>query len=368
MASITPYETKNGKFWQVRYRDPNRKQRKKKGFKTKRDATEWSNRIEVDKLQGSYINPTAGKITVADVGKEWKTSLIDVSYSWRERQISIWNVHVLPYWGARRINQITTSDVQDWVTTKASADRESEPLSPKSIQLILGVLASVLDRAVDARRIASNPARGKIRMPRKMSEEMIVLTPNQVHMLAKQVPREYATVTWLLITSGIRWGELAALRPRDIRDNNRLHLSRSYSKTNSKLVLKDLKNHENRTVIVLPTIHKMIQSEAAGTNRENLIWEAPRKGGPLRPPSSGHWFDSAIKRCHALDDSFPQHLPIHSLRHTAASLMISSGANVKVIQRQLGHKSAAMTLDRYGHFMDDDLDVVADSLERRLSF
>ncbi|MGV9783917.1 tyrosine-type recombinase/integrase [Nocardia farcinica] len=56
----------------------------------------------------------------------------------------------------------------------------------------------------------------------------------------------------------------------------------------------------------------------------------------------------------------------HQLRHTAASLMIASGAHVKTIQRQLGHKSAAMTLDNYGHLFDDDLDGVADRMGKGL--
>lgn len=52
----------------------------------------------------------------------------------------------------------------------------------------------------------------------------------------------------------------------------------------------------------------------------------------------------------------------YELRHTCASLAIRAGANVKVVQRMLGHSSAALTLDRYGHLFDDDLDAVADAL------
>jgi hypothetical protein len=54
----------------------------------------------------------------------------------------------------------------------------------------------------------------------------------------------------------------------------------------------------------------------------------------------------------------------HELRHTAASLAIASGADVKVVQRMLGHKSATMTLDLYGHLFEDRLDEVADALDR----
>ena len=53
----------------------------------------------------------------------------------------------------------------------------------------------------------------------------------------------------------------------------------------------------------------------------------------------------------------------HELRHTAASLAIAAGANVKVVQTMLGHKSATMTLDLYGHLFPDQLDEVADALD-----
>jgi integrase len=53
----------------------------------------------------------------------------------------------------------------------------------------------------------------------------------------------------------------------------------------------------------------------------------------------------------------------HDLRHTCASLAISAGANVKVVQKLLGHKTAVLTLDRYGHLFPDDLDAVADAFD-----
>ena len=56
----------------------------------------------------------------------------------------------------------------------------------------------------------------------------------------------------------------------------------------------------------------------------------------------------------------------HGLRHTTASLAISAGTNVKVVQRMLGHATAAMTLDLYGHLLDDDLTGVADTLGKAI--
>lgn len=60
-------------------------------------------------------------------------------------------------------------------------------------------------------------------------------------------------------------------------------------------------------------------------------------------------------------------MTIHDLRHTAASLAVSSGANVKAVQRMLGHASAAMTLDVYSDLFDDDLDAVADRLDQAVA-
>lgn len=56
----------------------------------------------------------------------------------------------------------------------------------------------------------------------------------------------------------------------------------------------------------------------------------------------------------------------HDLKHTAASLAVSAGANVKALQRMLGHKSAAMTLDTYADLFEDDLGSVADRLNERV--
>jgi integrase len=82
----------------------------------------------------------------------------------------------------------------------------------------------------------------------------------------------------------------------------------------------------------------------------------------LRPPTATHWFGAAVKRCQAADAKFPS-VTVHKLRHTAASLMIASGANVKTVQSQLGHRTASMTLDQYGHLFPDDLDDVADKMD-----
>lgn len=112
-----------------------------------------------------------------------------------------------------------------------------------------------------------------------------------------------------------------------------------------------------------------------GKEHGDLIWAA-RDGGHLGPPSShDSWLSCAVDRCQATalaarkkegDEPttpvFPK-VTARALRHTAASLAISAGANVKVVQRMLRHSSAAMTLDVYADLFDDDLTAVADKLD-----
>jgi hypothetical protein len=82
----------------------------------------------------------------------------------------------------------------------------------------------------------------------------------------------------------------------------------------------------------------------------------------LGPPASKEsWLSGAVARCQKVDSAFPR-VTAHALRHTAASLAISAGANPKVVQRMLGHASAAMTLDVYADLFDSDLTSVAESV------
>ena len=101
--------------------------------------------------------------------------------------------------------------------------------------------------------------------------------------------------------------------------------------------------------------------------RDDLVFTTPR-GDVLRVSNyRKRVFVPAVARCRKSDESFPSITP-HDLRHTAVSLAVSAGANVKAVQRMLGHAKASMTLDVYADLFDDDLDSVADSLDAAIKF
>jgi integrase len=99
-----------------------------------------------------------------------------------------------------------------------------------------------------------------------------------------------------------------------------------------------------------------------GTSRDDLVFTS-RRGEVLRVSNyRRRVFALAVEKCRKADDTFPTITP-HDLRHTAASLAASAGANVKAVQRMLGHAKASMTLDVYADLFDEDLDGVADRLD-----
>jgi integrase len=113
-----------------------------------------------------------------------------------------------------------------------------------------------------------------------------------------------------------------------------------------------------RWVSVPRFVAERLGEHVAGRRPDDLVFTSPQ-GEPLRAGNFRRDVFTPAARRAGLDGLVP-----HGLRHTAASLAIAAGADVKVVQQMLGHKSATMTLDLYRHLFDDRLDEVADGLDR----
>jgi site-specific recombinase XerD len=113
------------------------------------------------------------------------------------------------------------------------------------------------------------------------------------------------------------------------------------------------KNHKKRTVPFPRFLGEYLGRQCEGKGRDGLVFPG-ESGRHLRlarvHEDNMSWFGSAVKRT-----GIPRITP-HDLRHSAASFAVSAGANVKVVQKMLGHSSAAMTLDTYADLFDGDLD------------
>ncbi|OBI02919.1 tyrosine-type recombinase/integrase [Mycobacterium scrofulaceum] len=356
MATIDKYQTKGGAtLYRVRYRTPDNRQTDKRGFKTKREASDFAATVETAKLRGEYVAPSAGRVTVGQLGPGWlERQRGHMKRSGFRSYDSAWRTHTKPRWGNVQIADIRYTDVQAWIS-ELSTTRGAV-----TVKKAHSVLARILDDCVRDRLLASNPARG-VKLPPKPPPKNVYLTASQLDRLAHESGR-YRSLVLLLGTGGMRWGEAAALRVRDVDFlRRRVYLTENAVKVGEGFEVGTLKGHRNRTVVIPQFVIDALAETAAGKGRDELLWKS-RSGGHLRSPDSEEsWMAGAVARCQAVDPTF-RRVTAHDLRHTAASLAIHAGANPKVVQRMLGHKSAAMTLDVYADLFESDLDSVAENV------
>ncbi|WP_103663363.1 site-specific integrase [Microbacterium sp. CJ77] len=355
MGSVHPYKTKEGKRYLVRYRKPDGTNAAKRGFRTKREAEEYIATVSVSISANQYVDPGDARITIADLGADWlQDQAAVIKPSSLHPLESAWRVHVQPRWGAVQVGAIRHSDVRSWVTA-LTKDRGAT-----TVIRCYGILASILDIAVRDRRIAENPSRG-IRLPKKRGKRHIYLSHTQVGILAHC--SIHPELVLFLAYTGLRWGEASGLRVKDVDlIRRRVHVHENAVMVNGTVHTGTPKSHVTRSVPYPDFLENIVRAAVFGKGREALLFGDGQSHLRL-PNSQDGWFAGAVRRAATQDPDFPRVTP-HDLRHTAASLAISAGANVKAVQRMLGHASAAMTLDTYADLFDDDLDNVAEALSR----
>jgi integrase len=352
MGSVAPYESAAGKRYRVRYRTPDHQERQKRGFRTKREAELYLASVEVQKARGEFIDARHAQALLGTLGDAWMASQAHLKPSSLVVMESAWRLHVKPVWGGKRLNEIRHSDVQRWVSSLSTKK------SPALVHRSYGILANILDTAVRDRLLAANPARG-VPLPRKIGKEHRFLTHQQVHDLAEAC-EPHDTLILTLAYTGLRWGEATGLRVKDVDlVRNRLNVNVNAVRVGQDVIVGTPKPHERRSVPFPAFLQPRLASATAGRAADDLVFP-DQYGHHLITPTIKYnsWWDKALVAV-----GLPP-MTIHDLRHTAASLAVSSGANVKAVQKLLGHKSAAMTLDTYADLFDDDLDDVADRLNQ----
>jgi integrase len=232
----------------------------------------------------------------------------------------------------------------------------ADGLSASRVRQSYHLLTSMLDAAVRDRRLASNPA-ADVSLPRMPRKEQRYLTYAQVAELADACG-PYRVLVLVLAYCGLRWGEAAALRVRNVDViHRRIRVVEAVTEINGRLVVGSPKTHQERTVPVPAFVGDMLVEHLAGASQGGLAFTSPR-GETLRVGNFRRgWFDRATGTL-GIEGLVP-----HELRHTAASLAIAAGASVKGVQMMLGHASATLTLDLYGHLFPDELEGVAERLD-----
>jgi integrase len=352
MASVDKVAT----GYRVRWRTPDGKSRSKT-LKRRVDADRFLTSVEHSKDVGTYMDPSRSKVRVSQWATSWLAAQSHLKPSTRARYEGILSKHILPEWGSTPLSNVPHADVQTWIS--------GIDLAPATVRYVHRVFSLIMELAVRDRRIPSNPATG-VRLPRVAKNDKKFLTLEEVHRLADaaaqypipEVGEQYRALILVLGLCGLRWGEVAALRVKRVDLlRRRLTVAESVTEVSGRLVWGTPKSHATRSVPIPRSLVDLLTIVIAGKGPDDLVFTTWR-GKPLRNLNFRRdVFDAAAA------DANLHHLTPHELRHTAASLAVSAGANVKAVQRMLGHASAAMTLDVYSGLFDDDLDGVADRMD-----
>ena len=193
-------------------------------------------------------------------------------------------------------------------------------------------------------------------LPRARRADPRFLYRTEVERLA-DAAGEYGDVVRLLAYTGLRFGEMAALRVRRIDFlRKRLTVAESATEVGGTVEYGAPKTHQQRTVPIPSILVEPLSRRCQGKGPDDLVLTSPGGAVLARATSGG---GSSTRR------PWPpgSRTSARDLRHTAASLLVASGANVKAVQRMLGHASAAMTLDVYSGLFDDDLGALADRMD-----
>lgn len=343
-------KAESGLLWRARYRSPSHKIIEKRGFTDRDQAEAWLTAEKTKLNTGEWTDPTKARVTVSSLAPAWlalkRATLKPSSFAPLEAS---WRNYVQPRWGEVELRRIVNSEVAEWV---GGIDKSA------TMKLrAYGVLNGILKQAVRDGRIPRNPADGVDSLPRKRSQRHHrYLTPGELHAVADAAGRHRALVL-VLGYCGLRWGETIALRVRDVDlERRRLAVRRNAVETLGEIHEGSPKTRAGSRQVPIPRIAAdALAGAIAGKLDGDLVFPGPSGGYMKRVRASNgskSWWKSALREANV------DNMVLHDLRHTAASIAVSAGGNVKAIQRMLGHESAAMTLDIYADLFDDDIETL----------
>lgn len=228
---------------------------------------------------------------------------------------------MLARWGGVEVRRVEHGAVAAWAADVAATS------SASTTRKAVGVLRSVLELAVKDRRIAANPALA-VSLPRLPTLEQRFLDASELEALAgAMAERRDELLTLVLGWTGIRFGEAAALKVESVDPlRRRLRIAEAVAEVRGRVIVDTPKTHAARTVTLPTFLAEWLAEHLEGKRRSAIVF-ADRDGGPLR---ATNWNRRTF---------------------------------VKVVQLQLGHRTATLTLDVYGHLYRDELDALSDALD-----
>ena len=327
--------------WRARYRDDAGKEHARH-FGRQVDAKRWLDEVTAARLTGQYVDPRAGEITFREYAETWrkiqthKPSTAEIV----ERHLRL---HVYPVIGSLPLRAIMPSHLQAMVSGWS--------VTPATGQVIWRFVGTIFKSAVRDRKIAVSPCVGV--KPRPVPARQIeVISTELVLAITDAMPERYRAMVTLSAGTGMRQGEVFGLTRDRIRlEQKEVRVDQQIRRlAGEKPILAPTKTESSDRTIPLP---KVVSSALAAhllqfpsDHPDGLVFTNVAGGALYRSGFNQVW-QRAVRKAGG------DRVGFHALRHFYASLLISHGESVTVVQDRLGHKSAEETLRTYSHLWPD---------------
>ena len=343
-------DKKTGKWLiQYRYTDWQGKRRKstKRGFATKREAEEW--------LRNFLITQKADfDMKFADF---WKMYCADMETRLREHTMRtkkyIVELKILPYFGNKRVNDITAADIRQWQNELIKMG-----YSPTYLKTINNQLSAIFNYAVRYYDLKSNPCAKAGSMGKSKAEEMDFWTGEEFRKFIDSVMNKrlsymaFMTLYW----TGMRMGELLALNPKDIDLEKRtISITKSYQRLGKKDVITPPKTSKSKRVITIPEF-------LAADIKDYMDSLYDLQEDDRLFPITKYYLEHEMQR--GIKESGVKRIRVHDLRHSHASMLIELGFSPLEIANRLGHEKVETTLNTYSHLYPNKQTKLAERLDR----
>ena len=342
-------DKKTGKWLiQYRYTDWQGKRRKstKRGFATKREAEEW--------LRNFLITQKAD----FDMKFEdfWKMYCADMETRLREHTMRtkkyIVELKILPYFGDKRVNDITAADIRQWQNELIKMG-----YSPTYLKTINNQLSAIFNYAVRYYDLKSNPCVKAGSMGKSKAEEMDFWTGEEFRKFIDSVMNKrlsymaFMTLYW----TGMRMGELLALNPKDIDLEKRtISITKSYQRLGKKDVITPPKTPKSKRVITIPEF-------LAADIKDYMDSLYDLQENDRLFPITKYYLEHEMQR--GIKESGVKRITVHDLRHSHASMLIELGFSPLEIANRLGHEKVETTLNTYAHLYPNKQTKLAERLD-----
>ena len=336
--------------WVGRYRDPAGRERSRT-FDTRREAAAWEHEREREMRRGEWVDPR-GAPTIEQLVREYEALAVKPGTRRDRYQLRI-NLGDL---GAMPVTSVRRSHLESWALQLRDGRpwAGGVPLSPSAVQVRVGMMRTLLSRAVADGLIAVNPGDVLQRFPVGETADIVVPDVDQVRALV-----EHAHAPWFALAvkiaseTGLRAGEVCGLRVRDVDVMRRAIHVRVQAGEKVGDDLRELKTKKSRRDVPISEglaldIARALEGRGDDLDARVLVgaW-----GRPLYSSRVSHLMSKTRKAA-----GVPDEVHFHCLRHFFASRMLAAGVPLPTVSAMLGHSSPAVTARIYSHHLPDQWD------------